>query len=203
MPDQRHKLARLGVKRNLAQCRLCLRFVVAERDTLKRHFAAYLVRRKSQRIGCVHNLLLQVEIFEDTVEQRQSAGDIYLDIQQTRQREKETGLQGCERHNRAERQVPITAGDHKITCQPVDQHRGQRECQADQVEKDAEHHRLLDLRLGQTLVLARKLLQRETCPPAGFGQQDTRHRKRLLHRRVHVCEPGLDQRADALPPFAD
>src|SRR5690606_36011747 len=96
------------------------RNVVLEADVVVDDLASYRGRVKRDGSGSVRDFLLQVQVFEDAVEERQGSLDIDVHVQKLAERHEEPALQRGEGHDATNGHAGITTGN-RAAGHPVDQ----------------------------------------------------------------------------------
>ena len=135
-------------------------------------------------VGRVLDLVLQVEVLEDAVEQRERAVHVGGDLQHRSDREEQPRLQRGERHDVAV--VDVAAVREHPAAHQVDQRRRDREERADHGEERTPDHRLADLQPGEALVLLVEPPDLVALSTERLGQQDAADAERLLGDGGHV-----------------
>ena len=142
--------------------------------------------RELLRVGRVGDLVLQVEVLEDPVEQRERRLHVGGDLEHRADREEEPRLQRGERDQRARAVIVLGLGLFEL-CQPAT-----RYTSAGVIEKKiptiAKNDRPIIVwricRPGEALVLLLEPTDLEVLPAERLGQQDAAHAEGLLGDRA-------------------
>jgi hypothetical protein len=139
--------------------------------------------------------VLQIEVLEDPVEQRERRVHLRGDLQHRTDREEEPRLQRRERHD-----VPGPEGVPAVAEHPsrddVDERRGDREEDPDDGEERPSDHRLSDLQARQARVLVLETVDLVVLTAERLGQEDARDRQRLLRHGGEIRQRLLGARRD-------
>ena len=155
----------------------------------KRTRAADRRRLEVDRVGRVDDLGVQLEVLEDPVEQRERALDLDLDVEQLAEREEQPALERREGDDVAG--ASARRGCRWRPCVPASQYTNAGMIQKIVPMIMKNQRPTIAWRIWSTASARLSTLNRSidrSCCAERLGQQDPRHRQRLLGHGAHLGE---------------